>query len=76
MAMLYLPKRPYVSDVTKYTKETSSREAHSHSPVLKIRELLWNTKMHYRIHINSSLGPAPSQLNPAHLLTAYLFTNT
>jgi hypothetical protein len=38
--MLDLPKRPYISDVTNYTEETSSREAYSRTPVLKIREVL------------------------------------
>jgi len=47
-------------------------EADSHSASQKIRQLLWNTKIRYRVHRNTPLDPNLSQLNPVHSLTLIL----
>jgi hypothetical protein len=56
----------------KQTKsmEQSPSEASSHS-ASQILRLLWNSKIHYRVHKSPPLIPALNHMNPTHTLPPY-----
>jgi hypothetical protein len=46
-------------------------EANSHSSSQEIPHLLWNPKVHYRVHNSPTLVPNLSQLHPVHIFPPY-----
>jgi hypothetical protein len=43
-----------------------SREANSCTVIQEIPSIIWNPKVHYRVHNSQTLISIPSQMNPAH----------
>jgi hypothetical protein len=52
-----------------------SWEANSHSASQEIPSLLWNPKVHYRVHKGPATGPIQSQKHAVHTFPSYFLKN-
>jgi hypothetical protein len=55
-----------MKNITNYMEKSPSWEAASRSATQEFPDILWNPKIHFRIHMNPSLFSALSQTNPVH----------
>jgi hypothetical protein len=60
-------------NITSFRQQGPSWSADSRSASQSIFHLLWNPKIHYRVHKSKPLDPVMSQKNPAHILKPYSF---
>jgi hypothetical protein len=49
-----------------------SSEATNYVATQELPSILWNPKIHYRVHKSPPLGPILSQINPIHTIPSYL----
>ena len=68
--MLYIRAITYL--LTYFIKQSPSGEANRFSASQEIPHILWNPKVHYRIHKCPAPVPILSQLDPVHTPTSYL----
>ena len=66
------PEVPWAILLTYSMQQSSSWEANRFAASQEIPHILWNPKVHYRIHKCSSTVPILSQLDPVHTLTSHL----
>jgi len=56
---------------TNYKEQSPSWEANSHSASQEVPRLLWNPKVHYRVHKSLPLVPVFTQIKPIHTFPQY-----
>jgi hypothetical protein len=62
-----------INYLTSYMVHDPSWEANSSSASQGILRIIWNLKVHYRVHKSSPIVPMLSQINPFHAFPIYLF---
>jgi len=64
--------QPITYLLTYFMEQSSSREANRFAASQKIPSILWNPKVHYRIHKCPPPVPILSQLDPVHISASHL----